>query len=154
MIIGAKAIKTFIPKTDVAVQLVWVKSPILRLHRAKDERNLLPEEPVSSTKWLSSSNDAAGLNELAKNHKTIYPCGKMRRVCKNRCAALINKGVLKEDKLSPFSSSHNQTISGLACGKPIRKCRFHRIFVALSELRACFVKTLNLKPNEVIIQRR
>ena len=66
--------------------------------------------------------DAAGLNELAKNAKEIYPiaarCGVF---AKSDIQPLLNEGARKEDiAISVFQSVVNQTISGLACGRPIR----------------------------------
>ena len=66
--------------------------------------------------------DASGLNEYAKNYKSIYPiaarCGVF---AKSDIQPLINEGATKEDlSASIFQAVVNQTISGLACGKPIR----------------------------------
>ena len=65
--------------------------------------------------------DAAGLNEYAKNYKAVYPiaarCGVF---AKSDIQPLINDGATKEDlSVSIFQAVVNQTISGLACGKPI-----------------------------------
>ena len=60
---------------------------------------------------------------------------------------LINEGATKEDlSASIFQAVVNQTISGLACGKPIRG---NVAFLGgplhfLPELRAAFIRTLNL----------
>ena len=57
----------------------------------------------------------------------------MRRICKIRYTALINEGATKEDlSASIFQAVVNQTISGLACGKPIRG------HIALSRWSAAF----------------
>ncbi len=67
---------------------------------------------------------------------------------------LINEGATKEDlSASIFQAVVNQTISGLACGKPIRG---HVAFLGgplhfLSELRAAFVRTLNLDDEHAIV---
>mgnify|MGYP000367488569 CR=1 FL=1 len=66
--------------------------------------------------------DAAGLNEYAKNYKSLYTiaarCGVF---AKSDIQPLINEGATKEDlSASIFQAVVNQTISGLACGKPIR----------------------------------
>ena len=66
--------------------------------------------------------DAAGLNEYAKNYKALYSiaarCGVF---AKSDIQPLINEGASKEDlAASIFQAVVNQTISGLACGKPIR----------------------------------
>ena len=66
--------------------------------------------------------DATGLNEYAKNYQALYPiaarCGVF---AKSDIQPLINEGATKEDlSASIFQAVVNQTISGLACGKPIR----------------------------------
>ena len=66
--------------------------------------------------------DAAGLNEYAKSYNSLYTiaarCGVF---AKSDIQPLINDGATKEDlAASIFQAVVNQTISGLACGKPIR----------------------------------
>ena len=66
--------------------------------------------------------DAEGLNDAAKNYQQIYPiaarCGVF---AKTDIQPLINEGATKADlAASIFQAEVNQTISGLACGKPIR----------------------------------
>ena len=66
--------------------------------------------------------DSGGLNEYAKNYKMLYPiaarCGVF---AKSDIQPLINEGATKEDlAASIFQAVVNQTISGLACGKPIK----------------------------------
>ena len=67
---------------------------------------------------------------------------------------LINEGAAKEDiAASIFQAVVNQTISGLACGRPIRG---HVAFLGgplnyLSELRKRFIETLHLKKDESIV---
>lgn len=78
--------------------------------------------------------DASGLNEYAKNYKSIYPiaarCGVF---AKSDIQPLINEGATKEDlSASIFQAVVNQTISGLAlweadprqCGFPGRAAAF------------------------------
>ncbi len=99
--------------------------------------------------------DTAGLNELAKNYTTIYPIASRCGVfAKTDVQPLINEGAAKEDiAVSIFQAVVNQTISGLACGRPIRG---NVAFLGgplnyLSELRKRFIETLNLTPDEVIV---
>ncbi len=67
---------------------------------------------------------------------------------------LINDGATKEDlSASIFQAVVNQTISGLACGKPIRG---HVAFLGgplhfLSELKTAFVRTLKLDDEHTIV---
>ena len=85
---------------------------------------------------------------MPKNYKAIYPiaarCGVF---AKTDIQPLINDGATKEDlAASIFQAVVNQTISGLACGKPIRG---HVAFLGgplhfLSELKEAFIRTLKL----------
>ena len=67
---------------------------------------------------------------------------------------MINEGAKKEDlAASIFQAVVNQTIAGLACGKPIRG---HVAFLGgplhfLSELRLRFIETLKLTDETTII---
>ena len=66
--------------------------------------------------------DALGLNELAKHYQVIYPiaarCGVF---AKTDVQPLLNEGVAKEDiAVSVLQAVVIQTISGLACGRPIK----------------------------------
>lgn len=98
--------------------------------------------------------DATGLNDYAKNYNAIYPiaarCGVF---AKSDIQPLINEGATKEDlSASIFQAVVNQTISGLACGKPIRgKVAFlGGPLHFLSELKESFIRTLKLTPDCVI----
>jgi activator of 2-hydroxyglutaryl-CoA dehydratase len=98
--------------------------------------------------------DASGFNELAKKHKEIYPIASRCGVfAKTDIQPLLNEGAAKEDiAASIFQAVVNQTIAGLACGKPIRG---NVAFLGgplsfLSELRQRFIETLNLKPENII----
>ena len=99
--------------------------------------------------------DTEGLNKLAQNGEKIYPIASRCGVfAKSDIQPLINEGAKKEDiALSIMQAVVNQTISGLACGKPIRG---NVMFLGgplnyLDTLRNAFVKTLNLKDTEVHI---
>lgn len=102
--------------------------------------------------------DAMGLNELAKSYTTIYPiaarCGVF---AKTDVQPLINEGVAKEDiAVSIFQAVVNQTISVLACGKPIKgKVAFlGGPLHFLTELRQRFIETLKLKEEEIIVPEK
>ena len=98
--------------------------------------------------------DAEGLNLLAKKHKTVYSIASRCGVfAKTDVQALINQGALKEDiAVSVFQSVVNQTISNLACGRPIRgKIAFlGGPLHFLSELRERFIETLNLADDDIL----
>lgn len=98
--------------------------------------------------------DAAGLNELAKEAKKIYPIASRCGVfAKTDIQALMNEGVRKEDlAASVFQAVVNQTIAGLANGRPIRGnvAFLGGPLTFLSELRKRFVETLNLRAEHVL----
>ncbi|MDR1731130.1 MAG: acyl-CoA dehydratase activase [Synergistaceae bacterium] len=98
--------------------------------------------------------DAAGLNDLAKRHEMIYPLASRCGVfAKTDVQALLNEGAARADiAASIFQAIVNQTISGLACG---RKIAGNVAFLGgplyfLSELRARFIETLNLREDQCI----
>lgn len=99
--------------------------------------------------------DATGLNELAKGHKIIYPIASRCGVfAKTDIQPLINEGAAKEDiAASIFQAVVNQTIGGLACGKPIKgKVAFlGGPLYFLSELRARFIETLSLSKENTVL---
>ena len=98
--------------------------------------------------------DAEGLNEYAKTYSAIYPiaarCGVF---AKSDIQPLINEGAAKSDlAVSIFQAIVNQTISGLACGKPIRG---NVVFLGgplhfLTELKARFIDVLGLEGDAVV----
>lgn len=98
--------------------------------------------------------DALGLNELAKHYQVIYPiaarCGVF---AKTDVQPLLNEGVAKEDiAVSVLQAVVIQTISGLACGRPIKG---NVAFLGgplyfLSELRQRFIETLELDESQVV----
>lgn len=98
--------------------------------------------------------DAAGLNELAKNYKEIYPiaarCGVF---AKTDVQPLLNEGASKENiAVSVLQAVVVQTISGLSCGRSIRG---NVAFLGgplyfLSELRNRFIETLHLEEEQII----
>ena len=99
--------------------------------------------------------DAGGLNELAASHETIYPIASRCGVfAKTDVQPLLNEGARKEDiAASIFQSVVTQTISGLACGRPIRG---HIAFLGgplqyLPELRKRFYETLDLDDEHIIV---
>lgn len=66
--------------------------------------------------------DAAGLDALAAQHEVIYPIASRCGVfAKADVQPLLNEGARREDiAASVLQAVVNQTISGLACGRPIR----------------------------------
>ncbi|MCI7098268.1 MAG: acyl-CoA dehydratase activase-related protein, partial [Lachnospiraceae bacterium] len=152
------ALKSYAPQTDVAIELGGEDAKIIYYTNGVDQRmnGICAGGTGSFIDQMASllQTDAAGLNEYAKNYKAIYPiaarCGVF---AKTDIQPLINEGATREDlAASIFQAVVNQTISGLACGKPIRG---HVAFLGgplhfLTELKAAFIRTLNLTPDEVI----
>jgi predicted CoA-substrate-specific enzyme activase len=152
------AIENIIPKTNVAIELGGEDAKIIYFDGGIDQRmnGTCAGGTGAFIDQMASllQTDATGLNELAKSYKTIYPiaarCGVF---AKTDIQPLLNEGAAKEDiAVSVFQSVVNQTISGLACGRPIRG---NVAFLGgplyfLSELRARFIETLNLTEDQVI----
>ena len=154
----ATSLKDYAPQTDVAIELGGEDAKIIYFTGGIDQRmnGICAGGTGSFIDQVASllQTDASGLNEYAKNYKAIYPiaarCGVF---AKTDIQPLINEGATKEDlSASIFQAVVNQTISGLACGKPIRG---NVAFLGgplhfLPELRAAFIRTLNLGPDQVI----
>ena len=154
----ATALQDYAPRTDVAIELGGEDAKIIYFTGGIDQRmnGICAGGTGSFIDQMASllQTDASGLNEYAKNYKAIYPiaarCGVF---AKTDIQPLINEGATKEDlSASIFQAVVNQTISGLACGKPIRG---NVAFLGgplhfLSELRAAFIRTLNLGADQII----
>lgn len=152
------AIENIIPRTNVAIELGGEDAKITYFDGGIDQRmnGTCAGGTGAFIDQMASllQTDAIGLNELAKSYKTIYPiaarCGVF---AKTDIQPLLNEGAAKEDiAVSVFQSVVNQTISGLACGRPIRG---NVAFLGgplyfLSELRGRFVETLNLTESQII----
>ena len=148
----ATALKHQAPQTDVAIELGGEDAKIIYFTGGLEERmnGVCAGGTGSFIDQMASllQTDAAGLNEEAKRHTQIYPiaarCGVF---AKTDIQPLINEGAARADlAASIFQAVVNQTISGLACGKPIRGSV---AFLGgplhfLTELKAAFVRTLKL----------
>ena len=156
----ANAIECVIPQTDVAIELGGEDAKIIYFEGGNAEERMNGICAGGTGSFIDQmasllQTDAGGLNELAKNHKIIYPIASRCGVfAKTDIQPLINEGAAKEDlAASIFQAVVNQTISGLACGKPIRG---HVAFLGgplhfLSELRERFIKTLKLTDETAIL---
>ena len=154
----ATALQDYAPQTDVAIELGGEDAKIIYFTGGIDQRmnGICAGGTGSFIDQMASllQTDATGLNEYAKNYKAIYPiaarCGVF---AKSDIQPLINEGATREDlSASIFQAVVNQTISGLACGKPIRG---NVAFLGgplhfLSELRNAFIRTLNLSGEQII----
>lgn len=151
-----RAVEEFINKTDVVIELGGEDAKITYLKGGIDQR--MNGTCAGGTgafidqMAILLNTDAQGLNILARDAENIYPIASRCGVfAKTDIQPLINEGAKKSDiAVSIFQAVVDQTISGLACGKPIRgKVTFlggplHFI----DSLRERFIKTLNLKEGE------
>ena len=155
----ATALQELAPKTDVAIELGGEDAKIIYFENGNVEQRMNGICAGGTGSFIDQmasliQTDAAGLNEYAKNYRSLYTiaarCGVF---AKSDIQPLINEGATKEDlSASIFQAVVNQTISGLACGKPIRG---HVAFLGgplhfLSELKAAFIRTLKLDDEHVI----
>ena len=152
------ALQDYAPQCDVAIELGGEDAKIIYFTNGIDQRmnGICAGGTGSFIDQMATllQTDAAGLNEYAKHYKSIYPiaarCGVF---AKSDIQPLINEGATKEDlSASIFQAVVNQTISGLACGKPIRG---NVAFLGgplhfLSELKQAFIRTLSLTPEQTI----
>ncbi|MBR2903170.1 MAG: 2-hydroxyglutaryl-CoA dehydratase, partial [Clostridia bacterium] len=154
----ATAVETLAPQTDVAIELGGEDAKIIYFKGGLEERmnGVCAGGTGSFIDQMAAllQTDATGLDKAAKEYKQIYPiaarCGVF---AKTDIQPLINEGATKADlAASIFQAVVNQTISGLACGKPIRgKVAFlGGPLHFLPQLKAAFVRTLRLKEDEVI----
>ena len=154
------ALEHFVPQTDVAIELGGEDAKIIYFEGGNVEQRMNGICAGGTGSFIDQmasliQTDATGLNEYAKNFKALYPiaarCGVF---AKTDIQPLINEGATREDlAASIFQAVVNQTISGLACGKPIRG---HVAFLGgplhfLSELRGAFIRTLHLNHAHAII---
>ncbi len=153
------ALQDYAPQTDVAIELGGEDAKIIYFEGGNIEQRMNGVCAGGTGSFIDQmasllQTDASGLNEYAKNYKALYTiaarCGVF---AKTDIQPLINDGAAREDlAASIFQAVVNQTISGLACGKPIRG---HVAFLGgplhfLSELRKAFIRTLNLDDEHII----
>ena len=153
------ALQELAPKTDVAIELGGEDAKIIYFEGGNIEQRMNGICAGGTGSFIDQmasllQTDATGLNEYAKNYQSLYTiaarCGVF---AKTDIQPLINEGATKEDlAASIFQAVVNQTISGLACGKPIRG---HVAFLGgplhfLSELKQAFIRTLKLDDEHII----
>ena len=153
------SLEHFAPKTDVAIELGGEDAKIIYFENGSVEQRMNGICAGGTGSFIDQmasllQTDATGLNEYAKNYSSLYTiaarCGVF---AKTDIQPLINDGATKEDlSASIFQAVVNQTISGLACGKPTRG---HVAFLGgplhfLSELKASFIRTLKLDEEHTI----
>ncbi len=154
----ATALQRVAPQTDVAIELGGEDAKIIYFKGGLEERmnGVCAGGTGSFIDQMASllQTDAQGLNKEAENYQQIYPiaarCGVF---AKTDIQPLINEGATKADlAASIFQAVVNQTISGLACGKPIRGTV---AFLGgplhfLPELKKAFIRTLKLTPETTV----
>ncbi|MCU6747592.1 2-hydroxyacyl-CoA dehydratase [Faecalicatena acetigenes] len=153
------ALQDYAPQTDVAIELGGEDAKIIYFEGGNVEQRMNGVCAGGTGSFIDQmasllQTDASGLNAYAKQYKALYSiaarCGVF---AKSDIQPLINEGASKEDlSASIFQAVVNQTISGLACGKPIRG---HVAFLGgplhfLSELREAFIRTLKLDEEHII----
>ncbi len=154
----AKALKFCAPQTDVAIELGGEDAKIIYFRGGLEERmnGICAGGTGSFIDQMAAllQDDAEGLNKAAEQYQQIYPiaarCGVF---AKTDIQPLINEGATKPDlAASIFQAVVNQTISGLACGKPIRGCV---AFLGgplhfMPELKKAFIRTLRLTEENIV----
>ncbi|MBE5944370.1 MAG: 2-hydroxyglutaryl-CoA dehydratase [Lachnospiraceae bacterium] len=154
----SEALQDYAPHTDVAIELGGEDAKIIYFTNGVEQRmnGVCAGGTGSFIDQMASllQTDASGLNEYAKKYDTIYPiaarCGVF---AKTDIQPLINEGATKPNlAASIFQAVVNQTISGLACGKPIKG---NVAFLGgplhfLDQLKESFIRTLNLTDEHII----
>ena len=153
------ALERIAPKTDVAIELGGEDAKIIYFENGSIEQRMNGICAGGTGSFIDQmasllQTDAAGLNKYARGYRSLYTiaarCGVF---AKSDIQPLINEGATKEDlAASIFQAVVNQTISGLACGKPIRG---HVAFLGgplhfLPELKNAFIRTLKLDDEHTI----
>ncbi|PWM34364.1 MAG: CoA activase, partial [Coriobacteriia bacterium] len=159
VIASKRAVETLIPQTDCAIELGGEDAKIIYFDNGIEQRmnGTCAGGTGAFIDQMASllHTDASGLNELAKGAERIHPIASRCGVfAKTDVQPLLNEGARPEDvAASIFQAVANQTVSGLACGHPIRG---YVAFLGgplqyLSELRHRFYVTLNLDDEHIIV---
>ena len=154
----SQAIKILLPKTDAAIELGGEDAKVTYFGDSLEQRmnGTCAGGTGAFIDQMASllQTDAQGLNELAKNYQTIYPIASRCGVfAKTDVQPLLNEGAAKEDiAVSVLQAVVNQTISGLAQGRPItgNVAFLGGPLFFLSELRKRFTETLRLENENIL----
>jgi predicted CoA-substrate-specific enzyme activase len=158
VIASKTAVNVFIPATDVAIELGGEDAKIIYFGSGIEQRmnGTCAGGTGSFIDQMASllNTDASGLDALAAESNILSPIASRCGVfAKTDVQPLLNEGARREDiAASIFQSVVTQTISGLACGRPIRG---NVAFLGgplqyLPQLRKRFDETLNLNPEQSI----
>ncbi|ASA25557.1 2-hydroxyacyl-CoA dehydratase [Paenibacillus donghaensis] len=157
-----KAISELIPGCDTAIELGGEDAKIIYLSGGVEQRmnTACAGGTGAFIDQMASllQTDPAGLDALAAKHERIYPIASRCGVfAKSDVQPLLNEGARREDvAASILQSIVNQTISGLACGRPIRgRVAFlGGPLTFLPSLRQRFALTLGLAEHEILFPER
>ncbi|HET7839943.1 MAG TPA: acyl-CoA dehydratase activase-related protein, partial [Rectinemataceae bacterium] len=155
----SRAVERLLPGAEVAVELGGEDAKITyfgdRLEQRRNGSCAGGTGAFIDQMAVLLGTDPAGLDALASGATCIYPiaarCGVF---AKADVQPLVNEGARREDiAASVLQAVVNQSISGLACGRPIRG---RVAFLGgplhfLPELRRRFVQTLGLKAEEILV---
>ena len=161
VIASKRAVEALIPQTDVAIELGGEDAKIIYFDNGIEQRmngtcaggtGAFIDQMATLLKT-----DAMGLNELAKGATQIHPIASRCGVfAKSDVQPLLNEGARPEDvAASIFQAVVTQTVSGLACGHPIKG---YVAFLGgplqyLSELRRRFYITLDLDEEHRVVPK-
>ena len=126
VIASKRAVETLIPQTDVAIELGGEDAKIIYFDNGIEQRmnGTCAGGTGAFIDQMASllHTDASGLNELAKGATQIHPIASRCGVfAKSDVQPLLNEGAAPADiAASIFQAVADQTVSGLACGHPIR----------------------------------
>ena len=167
VVANALAISRFYPQTRCAIELGGQDAKMI-FFRTNDKGDIEVADMRMNgscaggtgafidemAKLMGVGTESGEFEQLASRGTTVHEVsGRCGVYAKTDIQPLINEGATKEDlSASIFQAVVNQTISGLACGKPIRG---HVAFLGgplhfLSELKAAFIRTLHLDDEHII----
>ena len=153
-----EAVKSKEPDIDVIIELGGEDAKLIYLTNGLEQRmnSACAGGTGAFIDQIASllNTDAAGLNKLATKAEKIYPIASRCGVfAKTDIQPLLNEGARREDiAASVFQAVVNQTIAGLANGRPIRGnvAFLGGPLTFLTELRHRFIETLHLKEEQVL----
>ena len=153
-----EAVKSTEPDIDVIIELGGEDAKLIYLTNGIEQRmnSACAGGTGAFIDQIASllNTDAQGLNELAANAEKTYPIASRCGVfAKTDIQPLLNEGARKEDiAASVFQAVVNQTIAGLANGRPIRGnvAFLGGPLTFLPELRKRFIATLKLTEEHVL----
>jgi predicted CoA-substrate-specific enzyme activase len=153
-----EAVKSTDPNIDVIIELGGEDAKLIYLSNGLEQRmnSACAGGTGAFIDQIASllNTDAEGLNLLASAAEKIYPIASRCGVfAKTDIQPLLNEGARREDiAASVFQAVVNQTIGGLACGRPIRGnvAFLGGPLTFLNQLRHRFIETLHLKDEHVL----